>query len=385
MSYSVIHMTKLKMGAMKGIENHNERSKDSRTNPDIDDKRSHLNYDLHRSDDSRTYYMRTKDRISELDLPKAIRKDAVVSVGFITTSDKAFFDGLTPEQSKKFFQASYDFLKERYGEKNVISSKVHLDERTPHMHTYIVPVTQDGRLSAKSIFTPVELKSLQTDYNRHMREHGFNLDKGENTRTHIEMAEYKKQTAFEELRKVEGTLSMHTELSKSVEKQFKELSDNRDSLMGEVTALKTDLKGLRSDLERVKDIKVAFNEIDAIQGEFGLIGKKKVKVKTEDFDKLKDIGKRQHVLETKLERLERDNKSLSQDLDKYRSRDMDTYKKDIEREKQLKGMAKEIDTVKDFLVDTNQLESYRKFREEQELVKKQMQKQMQKDAWDLER
>jgi len=138
-------------------------------------------------------------------------------------------------------------------------------------------------------------------------------------------------------------------------------------------------------LERVKDIKVAFNEIDAIQGEFGLIGKKKVKVKTEDFDKLKDIGKRQHVLETKLERLERDNKSLSQDLDKYRSRDMDTYKKDIEREKQLKGMAKEIDTVKDFLVDTNQLESYRKFREEQELVKKQMQKQMQKDAWDLER
>jgi len=48
-------------------------------------------------------------------------------------------------------------------------------------------------------------------------------------------------------------------------------------------------------------------------------------------------------------------------------------------------MAKEIDTVKDFLVDTNQLESYRKFREEQELVKKQMQKQMQKDAWDLER
>ena len=88
MSYAVIHMQKLKAGGIRGIENHNERLKTSRTNPDIDYERSHLNKDL-LAKDERTYYMRIKERIEELNLSKAIRKDAVMACGFICTSDRA--------------------------------------------------------------------------------------------------------------------------------------------------------------------------------------------------------------------------------------------------------------------------------------------------------
>ena len=46
-----------------------------------------------------------------------------------------------PEQEHKaFFQASYDFLQQRYGRENVVSAYVHMDEVTPHMHFAFVPV-----------------------------------------------------------------------------------------------------------------------------------------------------------------------------------------------------------------------------------------------------
>jgi len=192
-------MQKLKASGVRGIENHNERLKTSRTNPDIDYEKSHLNKDLLVKDE-RTYYMRIKERIEELNLSKAIRKDAVVACGFICTSDRAFFEGLSQTDKDKFFQASHDFLKERYGEKNVISSKVHYDETTPHLHCYIVPVTSDNRLSAKSIFIPKELRSLQDDYPRHMRENGFDLQRGnpDSERKHLDVEEFKIKTRREE-------------------------------------------------------------------------------------------------------------------------------------------------------------------------------------------
>lgn len=33
----------------------------------------------------------------------------------------------------------------------MLYATVHLDEKTPHMHFGIVPITQDGRLSAKEV------------------------------------------------------------------------------------------------------------------------------------------------------------------------------------------------------------------------------------------
>ena len=46
----------------------------------------------------------------------------------------------------------YDALSGKFGEENILSFIVHLDERTPHIHADLVPVTQDGRISFSKVF-----------------------------------------------------------------------------------------------------------------------------------------------------------------------------------------------------------------------------------------
>ena len=155
MSYLVLHMDKFKKEAIRGIQSHNRRERESHSNPDIDYDRSAANYELHEA-------AAIQNRIDELLLVKAVRKDAVRMCGLIVTSDKAFFDGLTPEETRRFFEESKAFLTEFVGAENVVSAMVHMDEKTPHMHFLHVPVTPDGRLSANSIYTRASLKKLQT-------------------------------------------------------------------------------------------------------------------------------------------------------------------------------------------------------------------------------
>lgn len=46
----------------------------------------------------------------------------------------------------------YNVLARRYGEENIISFVVHLDETTPHIHANLLPITDDGKLSFKKVF-----------------------------------------------------------------------------------------------------------------------------------------------------------------------------------------------------------------------------------------
>ncbi|MBO4679635.1 MAG: plasmid recombination protein, partial [Lachnospiraceae bacterium] len=56
-----------------------------------------------------------------------------------------------------------------FGEENILSAVVHLDERTPHMHVCFVPITKDGKLSSKTVIGgPVGLVKLQDDFYSHM-------------------------------------------------------------------------------------------------------------------------------------------------------------------------------------------------------------------------
>ena len=77
MSYFVLHMDKFKKEAIRGIQSHNRRERESRSNPDIDYDRSSANYELH--DPASTNYAEAiQRRIDALQLAKAVRKDAVL-------------------------------------------------------------------------------------------------------------------------------------------------------------------------------------------------------------------------------------------------------------------------------------------------------------------
>lgn len=73
------------------------------------------------------------------------------------------------------------FLEEKYGKENIVRFTLHRDERTPHLHAVVVPLTADGRLSAFEIIgNKKDLKDLQNHYAEKMNP--FGLERGvENT------------------------------------------------------------------------------------------------------------------------------------------------------------------------------------------------------------
>ena len=46
----------------------------------------------------------------------------------------------------------YDFVAEKYGEENIISFIVHLDEKNPHIHCALMPIDKDNKFSFKKLF-----------------------------------------------------------------------------------------------------------------------------------------------------------------------------------------------------------------------------------------
>ena len=53
---------------------------------------------------------------------------------------------------ERWAKDKYDVLAGRFGEENILSFVVHLDERSPHIHADIIPVTDDNRISFKEVF-----------------------------------------------------------------------------------------------------------------------------------------------------------------------------------------------------------------------------------------
>src|SRR5699024_12382269 len=81
-----------------------------------------------------------------------------------------------PEGSQKqFFEETYDFLSERYGEENVLDGVVDNDETTPHMHFAFMPVMYDekrerDKVSAKEVLNRNQIKSIHQDLDIYLKE-----------------------------------------------------------------------------------------------------------------------------------------------------------------------------------------------------------------------
>ncbi|MEG0751234.1 MAG: plasmid recombination protein [Oscillospiraceae bacterium] len=55
------------------------------------------------------------------------------------------------EETRHYFEHAWDFSKEEVGKEKMFSAAVHIDERNPHMHLCVAPMTKDKRLSAKEV------------------------------------------------------------------------------------------------------------------------------------------------------------------------------------------------------------------------------------------
>ena len=169
-----------------GLFAHCERKQDEEGNyvtfgnQRIDSERSHLNYNL--CPDTRRQVDILEDRLSDPNVKCQKRADVNLYGSWCVTlpthvpdydedgdmlmEDKEVKhrDGTvtksrvpklkevtyTDEQVRLYFQLVYDFLSDRYGKENVISSYVHMDETTPHTHFLFVPVVDDKKWNEKN-------------------------------------------------------------------------------------------------------------------------------------------------------------------------------------------------------------------------------------------
>lgn len=331
MSFAILHMEKLKQPAIKGIQIHNQREKESQTNGDIDDSRSHLNYDLvnHKQID---YSEKINKMIKEgVTTGKTIRKDAVKVASFLVTSDSEYFEGLSAREEKRFFESAYEFFADEYGEKNLAFSVVHKDEKTPHMHVGFVPITEDGRLSAKDFFgKKQQLVKLQDKFHEHMKREGFDLERGVSSdRKHVESAKYKaltfqkmEQEARESYERTKGHIHQIDDKTKSIE------SIEGKKMLGYVRLKQEDYESLKSyatkGLIHATEAKILERELEETKSEMQQlksdmqVGQAKVRDYYKDIDanldaKVMEKFKQHDVVQKNQELLKR-YRSLSEEF-----------------------------------------------------------------------
>lgn len=275
MSMIAARMQKLKAGNLTGIGNHNQRKGQNHSNQEIDPNRSHLNYELvnrteHYQKDIQTFI--DEKKIST----RAVRSDAVLVNEWIITSDRTFFNGLTEQETKEFFEAAKEYFSEKFGEDNIRYATVHVDETTPHMHMGIVPFDSEGKLSAKRVFNRQTLRDIQEELPTYLQEAKFDIERGQkgSERKNLTVPEFKE-----------------------MKREQKEVQQETEKMREEFRAYVTDRK-ITVSLDDIKAT-IEREEIKIPSGEkfLGIDIPKKVERETgnvilskKDFDKMQDFN-----------------------------------------------------------------------------------------------
>lgn len=190
--YCIMRIKKCKVTDMRGLQQEACRQLPAgRYNNQVDLNSSIHNITLIKSQD---WLDDIRSRIRSAGAKE--RNNSIVGINGLYTASPQWFQEHSEEEILHFFQSCLKFHEQHYGE--VIAAIIHMDEKTPHMHVMSVPITQDGRLSARDIIgNKTKMSNLQTKY---YEEVGckFGLERGEiqlseSRRRHISTQEHRLQ------------------------------------------------------------------------------------------------------------------------------------------------------------------------------------------------
>ena len=153
-SYQVVRVKQFTKGSLGKIGGETERTSKHHRNEDIDSERTPLNLYFKRSEGGLT--AQWKKTMKELNATFREKKKSVAFEGMIITSDTEFFERLgwkkgeeTPYAVMEFFNRCYEFALREIGykgtDKNILSAVIHLDEKTPHLQLYYIPVVDTAK------------------------------------------------------------------------------------------------------------------------------------------------------------------------------------------------------------------------------------------------
>lgn len=216
------------------IEKENERDETYEAgNPQIDNESTNNNYHIIKRSESYMKYINR--RLAEEN--KRPRKDAVLMCSFVIGSDRVFFKGLSQREEERFFKDATQYFADKYGTENIISAVVHKDEMTPHLHLNLIPLS-DGKLCAKDLFCPKNLRALQTEFHETVGKN-YHLERGKinSQAEHLSTAEFKAKKIIERAKTENEQLTKANAAAKQrFDETLQEISrakDERDKLITE--------------------------------------------------------------------------------------------------------------------------------------------------------
>ncbi|MED3854904.1 MobV family relaxase [Priestia megaterium] len=305
--YGIIRMQKFHKDAILGIQKHNQREGENSKNKDIDSNKTMLNYDFV-NEDKIKYHEEIK-KMTATRVKRKIRNDAVLVAEFFVSASPEYMHAMSPDEQRKYFEASLDHIAGKYGQQNILYATVHNDESTPHMHVGFVPITEDRRLAAKDYFHgKTKIRRIQDDFHNYMNKRGYDIERGEPSELqHKSVHEFKKEERQKELNNLDQQLIFK-------EKEIQRM-DNLRNLKEE------GLVDIRSD-QSIEELCRKSVEIEVSKGMLG----SKVKVEEADFHCVVDLAKelqeklaaehkRTNALSQEVGKMMKENKVLTQQLE----------------------------------------------------------------------
>ncbi|MBD2512213.1 plasmid recombination protein [Nostoc muscorum FACHB-395] len=207
---TILRIEKLKtFGNVAGSDDHVTRNRET---PNADPTRENVR--LIGGEDDRALEEIVKEKISTL-LHRP-RHDAVLCTEMFLSASPEYFRPVDPSLSGQWSDslmqqwaiASRDWLAQNYGSK-CVRAELHLDESTPHIHAYIVPVNdKTGRVSHDAMFGGrggqgrIKLSKLQDSYAAALAPLGIERGVKGSKATHTKVKEYYQAVNSEPLNNV---------------------------------------------------------------------------------------------------------------------------------------------------------------------------------------
>lgn len=312
MAFLVAHAEKFSIGACAGLGIHVDRKSEEHSNKNIDNTLSSENVQLVENYNNNLYEA-VKDRIREVYTgKKAIRKDAVATVGVVCSASSEFFENKSKAESVQYFKDCKEFFENKVGKENIVCAKIHFDEKTPHMHLYFVPLTSDGRLSAKEVCNREFLRDMQRELPLYLQEKGHDVERGleDSTNEHISKKKYEINLQRAEIDKqIQKILEEEKKLKEKKEKLTLEEEKlyNLEQLMENVQERKSLLYKNKITVSMDKEIYKSFLNY-AREGYEYLKHAVNTEKKFESYEKV--MIERKNELEKKCVFLEKENEKL---------------------------------------------------------------------------
>ena len=323
-SYISFNMEKRKT-VTNGVARHNERQPGMKhTNTNIKNERTKDNITLV------TRYLSYPKRIEKIideqhTSKRKVRHDAV---RLITTTLELGGDirNKSEKEQVEFLLATYDYLKNEYGESNIVHASIHVDETCPHLHFDFVPI-KDGSLNARSVVGNKKdmkttqnklLKTMQDKFPQHDFKRKNSSIKGVDRKIWQNIQDQKK--------KVEAEIDEKISNFKRNAKITLSKIDEREK---RVTTLENDLKQRETSLNASKD------EFKTKQDDFELYRKNKVKELNNKETKLNQRSETLDKKESKQDKKELMLKERERELNQYEERLKQEEKENEEKEKEI--------------------------------------------------